>query len=122
VVSFARSFHSFCKRTSDHDGVCPTSEGLANVASFAHSSVGDNRYVTTGLFVKIISSRGAIDGGCHLRYSQAKDATRGAGGSRTDADQNSGDPAFKNLQGHVISDRVANNDRAIHLRAEVFEI
>src|SRR6202022_3130381 len=122
VVPFPWSFHSFCEGASDHHSVRSTSESLANVASLAHSAVCNDRDAVTGLFVKIVSSRSAIHCGCYLRHPQTEDAARGAGGSRTDADQNPGDPAFENFEGDIITDRIADDDWAMHLRTEFFQV
>ena len=110
------------KALPDHDGVRAAGERFANVAAFAHSAVGDDRNVARGFLEIGIARRGAIDRGGDLRHAETEDAARGAGRAGPDADENRGRTAFHDLEGDVVADGVADDDRDAHVAAEFFEI
>ena len=106
----------------DHDGIRAAGERFANIAALAHSAIGDDRNVTRSFLEIGIARRRAIDGGGDLRHAQAEHAARSAGRAGTDADQHRRRTAFHDLERHLVTDGVADDDRDPHLAAKFREI
>ena len=112
----------FGEGAADHDGVRAAGERLADVAAFAHAAVGDDRNVARCFLEISVARRGAIDRRGDLRDAEPKDAARSAGGARSDADQDRGRTAFHDLEGGVVTDGVADDDRDPHVAAKFREL
>src|ERR1043165_4171772 len=122
VITAAGSFISFGESAPYHDSISAAGECLTNVAAFAHAAIGNDWNKSRRSFEVGIARGRAIHGGSDLRYPQPKDAARGTGRPRTDADKNSGRPAAHDFESNVVSDRVADNDRDPHFTAEFLKI
>src|ERR1700730_1389919 len=61
MISFTRCFDRFGKGTTYHYRIRATRECLTDVASFAHTTIGNDWYIFTALLKMVIARGGAID-------------------------------------------------------------
>src|SRR4029077_16685359 len=61
MITGARRLLRASKRAADHDCIGATSERFANVATLAHSAVGDDWDITRRFFEISVAGGGAID-------------------------------------------------------------
>ena len=76
------------QRRADHDRVGAARDGLGDVATGAHATVGDHLHVHTGLVEMAHASPGGVGDGGGLRDADAEHAPGGARLPGTDTDEN----------------------------------
>src|ERR1700730_256966 len=69
VVSFTRRFDRFRESAADHHRVRAASQGFTNVASSAHSTVRDDRYIATCFLAMVVARGRAVYCSGHLGYA-----------------------------------------------------
>ena len=105
----------------DHDGVGAGCERLCHVATDPHAAVGDHLHPPPGFLQVGLAGRGNVAGGGDLGDADAKHAAGGAGGARTDPDEDARNPCLHQLQGRLVFDAVTGQHRNRQARAQLFE-
>jgi hypothetical protein len=102
VIASSRSLYGLSQRGADHHSVGATGECFAKVSAGANASVCDNGDVPSGSSVILLAGRCAIEGRCDLRNADAGNFAGRTGRSGADANQNSVDSRFHQLQRDTI--------------------
>jgi hypothetical protein len=72
MIAASWCFVRFGESASNHYRVCAASEGFANITTFAHPPICDDRDITRSLFEICIAGCGAIDSSGHLWNAKTK--------------------------------------------------
>ena len=93
-----------CKHGANHDGVSTAGQGLHDVASVADSAVGNHGHA------RAFEGRADFHHGTQLGNAHTGDDTRGADGTRADADFHGVHAGFDERQGRLSRGDVAGHD------------
>ena len=114
MVATSWRFFGSGESAPHHHCIAAASQSFTDIATFAHTAVGDDRNVSASLLMIVIARGGAIDCRGHLRHAEAKNAATGASGPRSNTDQHASDSAAHQIEGDVIGHGIADDDGNLH--------